>query len=189
VRTITIGVVAAIALSACSGSMNGTIAGSNLAVADAIFYTPKDSAGKTLGLYLVMSDKPQICTSLKANRTAKGSTTLTFLMARVSANGEILAPEVADYTVVESFLNFNSGANSALATFSKVDSNCTEVVASNARGGKSGIVKLTGVKAEANGVASGTYDITVGNGNDKVTGTFAASFCDLSTLPNNPNCE
>lgn len=185
-RGLVTAVGAVIALSACGGSVNGTVAGASLAVADSVFFVNKDSAGKTKALIVVLSDKPNVCTSLKANREAKNSTGIIFQLIRLSANAEILAPDVADYTVTE---QISAAGNWGFADFAKTDSNCTSVLASSATSGKSGVVKLTAIKADTGGVASGTFDVTFGSQNDKVTGSFNSTYCDLSTLGTNPNCE
>ena len=50
-------------------------------------------------------------------------------------------------------------------------------------------IKMTNLKGETNGNASGTFDLTFGGG-DKVTGSFNATYCDIRKLPTvTPNCE
>lgn len=185
-RGVLMAVGAAIALSACGGSVNGPVAGAQLGVADSVFFVNKDSAGKTKALIVVLADKPNICTSLKANRQPKNATSMVLSLIRLSANGEVLAPDVADYTVTD---QFSGAGNWGFAEFSKTDSNCTSVLASTATGGRSGVVKLTAINANTGGTAAGTFDITFGSQNDKVTGNFNSTYCDLSTLGSNPNCE
>lgn len=178
--------VSMVALVGCAGSVNGTVGGVQLSVADAIFAILKDDAGKSAGAIVVLSDKPKICDSLKANREPKTATTMYTTLFRFSAT-EALAPDVADYTVIDS--NPTSAGAYAFAGFSRTDSNCTNTLSASASSGKSGLVKLTAIKGETGGTASGTFDITFGAG-DKVTGNFNASYCDITKLATtNPNCE
>jgi hypothetical protein len=169
----------------CSGSVNGQVGGVSLTVADAIFAVLKDDAGKSTGLFVVLADKPKLCDSLKANREPKSSTSLVFALSRVS-DTSFLAPDVGDYTVIDQ--NPTQAGNFAFGSFSRTDSNCTNTLSTAAAGAKSGLVKLTALKGEANGVASASFDVTFGGG-DKITGNFNASFCDISKLQPSPNCE
>jgi hypothetical protein len=183
--TLVMGLFAAM-VSGCAGSVNGTVGGVNLSVADAIFAIIKDDAGKSIAAFLVMADKPKICDSLKANREPKTSTAMTITLFRFSAT-DYLAPDAMDYTVIDT--NPTGAGSYASANFSRTDSNCTNTLADSASSGKSGLVKLTNLKGETNGTANGTFDITFGAG-DKVTGNFNATYCDLSKLPQTtPNCE
>lgn len=181
-----IAAVSLVAMVGCSGSVNGTVGGVSLSVADAIFAVFKDDAGKTQGLLVVMADKPNICTALKANREPKSATSLSFSLFRVNDSFEILAPDVGDYTVKEPPVT--SAGSFAYANFARTDSNCTNTLSSSASTAKSGLVKLTALKAESNGTASGTIDMTIGAG-DKITGNFNATFCDITKIQANPNCE
>lgn len=177
--------VAALAMVGCSGSVNGTVGGISLNVSDSIFAILKDNSGKQTGALVFLSDKPRICESLKANRSAKSATGLLLAMSRSNNDGSI-SPDVGDYTVIDR--NPTSAGNFAFASFSRTDSNCDPTLSNDASGAKSGIVKVTTLKGEANGNAVGTFDITFGGG-DKVTGNFNASFCDISQVQPNPNCE
>ncbi|MFO0594313.1 MAG: hypothetical protein U0228_03385 [Myxococcaceae bacterium] len=178
-------VAAIAALSGCSGSVSGTVGGNSLPVADAIFAVLKDTAGKTTGAIIVLADKPKICDSLKANREPKSSTSMFFSIARITAT-DSLAPDVGDYTVIDTLPT--AAGSFAFAGFSHTDTNCTNTLSGSASTGKSGLVKVTNFKGDSTGSANGTFDVTFGGG-DKVTGSFNATFCDISTLQSNPNCE
>lgn len=180
--------VAALAMVGCSGSMNGTVGGVSLNVADAIFAVLKDDSGKSFAAIVAMSDKPKMCETLKANREVKSSTLMVMTMFRYNSGAsEFLSPDVGEYTVVDSLQT--NGGNFGNAGFTRNDSDCRQTVAATASRGKSGLIKLTGIKAETNGNANGTFDITFGAG-DKVTGNFNATFCDITKLPTaDPNCE
>jgi hypothetical protein len=183
--TLVVGLFGAM-LSGCAGSVNGTVGGVNLSVADAIFAVLKDDAGKSIAALVVLADKPKICDNLKANREPNSATALSLTLFRFSAT-DYLAPDPADYTVVDTNTNPPMGAGSyTSASFNRTDTTCKP---STEGSGKSGLVKLTNLKAETNGVANGTFDITFSTG-DKVTGNFNATYCDLAKLPQTmANCE
>lgn len=187
-KRVTLGLVAAVFLSACGGPgyMDGTVAGLNLSVKDAIFALIKDTSGTTQGMYLIMADKPDLCATIKANRQPKSLSGVIFSMIRYTDTGTVLAPEVGDYTVINS--TPPRGGSYAGAFFGHTDANCTSTIAQAAATGSSGLVKLTSMKAEAGGSASGTFDVTFGT-SDKVKGGFNAAFCDVTSLGNNPSCE
>jgi hypothetical protein len=175
-------------LVACGGPghMDGTVAGINLSVKDAIFALIKDSNGKSAGLFLVMADKPDLCTTLKANRQPKNLTGALFSMVHYTDTGMVLAPDTGDYTVINA--TPPRGGRYASAFFTRTDANCTPTIAQAAGTGSSGLVKLTSLKSEPGGFASGTFDVTFG-ASDRVTGSFNAAFCDVTTLGSNANCE
>lgn len=182
---ILVAALLAVGMVGCAGSADGTVAGHKLAVADAIFGVQKDSDGKNTFLLVALSDKANLCDSLKANRQPKSATTLSLGMFRV-ADLKLLAPDVGDYAVRTGTDAFSNG-NTASPTFSRQDSSCANTISGNAGDGKSGIIKLTNLKAETGGTANGTFDITFGDGSLK--GSFNATYCDLAQLTDNPNCE
>lgn len=177
--------VMAVSLVGCAGSVNGTVGGLSMSVADSIFAVLKDSSGKTQGLFVLMSDKPKVCDSLKANRQPKSLTSVSMVLFRTN-DTDFLAPDVGDYTVSDGLAGLKAGSH-ASANFGHTDSNCTDTQSGTTGTGKSGLIKLSALKAETNGVASGTLDVTFGSG-DKVTGSFNATFCDISSV-STLNCE
>ncbi|MFT3706646.1 MAG: hypothetical protein QM817_03170 [Archangium sp.] len=184
-KNLMIAVAVMAACSGCAGSVNGSVGGVNLSVADAIFAVLKDNQGKTTGAIIVLADKPKICESLRANREPKSSTSMFMSISRIT-DTDALAPDVGEYTVIQ---GLPSGAGSfSYAGFSHGDSNCTNTLSSSASSGKSGLVKVTNFKGDSSGSANGTFDITFGAG-DKITGNFNATFCDITSLQSNPNCE
>ena len=179
--------VALATLAGCgsAGSFNGTVAGNQLAVRDAIFGVTRDSAGKPTTAVLVLADVPDICTTVKANRNPKGATYVSVVLTRVS--GLTLGPpDVGDYTVAA----FPSSGNAAIGgTFIKNDPSCLNTVAGQSATFKSGLIKIANYRAEAGGGMSGTFDLTIGNQADKITGGFNAHFCD-GWVPGTPaSCE
>ncbi len=185
-KRITMALVSMLMMAGCAGSVNGQVGGVSLSVSDAIFGILKDNSGKSAGMFVIMADKPKICDSLKANREPKQSTSLFFSMLRYTENFDTLAPDVGEYTVLDG--NVSKGGNYASSAFVRTDANCTNTLSLATSGAKSGLIKLTNLKGETNGSANGTFDVTFGSG-DKVTGNFNATYCDISTIQPNPNCE
>ncbi|MBL8953304.1 MAG: hypothetical protein JNK82_21170 [Myxococcaceae bacterium] len=181
----------AVVLSACgsAGSFSGTVTGNSLSVKDAAFALLKTDDGKSAGLLLVLSDTPGMCDKVKANRTPKNSSSFTMLAFNLSDTGEALAPDANEYTIRSELVTPPLKGRIGVSFFSKVDANCTETLQDKNIAGQSGIVKITRLDGSANGVASGTFDITVGTQLDKVTGSFNATFCDITKLQANPSCE
>ncbi len=171
-------------LTGCAGSVNGKVADVSLNVADAIFAVLK-ADGKSIATVVVLSDKPKLCETFKANREPKSATALITTLFRFS-DSAYLAPEVGDYTVVG--YDPTTAGSYAQSFFSRTDANCTNTISVDASRGKSGLIKLTAFKDAKNGTAGGNFDITFGEG-DRLTGSFNASYCDISELPQSPNCE
>lgn len=187
-KRILVAVTAVAALSGCVGnSFNGTVLGNSLSVADAVFALLRDGTGKSQGLSVILSDKANICSTLKANRVPKAASGLGMTLFSVNAAGELLAPDKGDYTVITA--TPTSAGKYTWGSFSKTDSNCTGILTDAQTEARSGIIKVTDFKAETGGTLTGTFDITFGGQGDKVTGTIAATYCDLTTLPQTPNCE
>jgi hypothetical protein len=183
---VLVAAVSMMVLVGCAGSADGKVAGHSLSVADAIFGTYKDDNGKNLGLQVYLADKPNLCDSLKANRQPKGGTAISFFLIRIGDN-DVLAPDAVEYTVKEGLSVFTSKGNNASVSFDRQDSSCASTITNSAGAGKSGLIKLTNVKAETGGTANATFDVTFGDGSMK--GSFNATYCDLQSLSDNPNCE
>lgn len=187
-KRITFVLAAALVFSACGGPghMDGTVAGINLSVKDAIFALIKDSSGNTAGMFMVMADKPDLCATVKANRQPKELTGLMFSMVQYTDTATVLAPDVGEYTVINAAPP--RGGRYVGAMFAHTDANCTSTIAQAAGTGSSGLVKLTSLKTETGGYASGTFDVTFGS-SDKVTGSFNAAYCDVSPGSSTARCE
>jgi hypothetical protein len=179
--------VFALALAACSpGSFDGTVAGVKLDVKSAVFLQGKDSNGSPTSAWVALTDIDQPCDMLKANRTQKNGTYALFALEQFDSSHKVIAPGIAEYTVTDNLLTFSG--NVAFASFTKNDTNCTNTLQSKNSTGRSGLIKVTSYKAAAGGSINGSFDVTYGDQNDRVTGGFNAPFCDAD-LPSNPNCE
>jgi len=179
------------AFSGCGGgSVSGSVSGISLNAQDSIFFVIKDDAGKTQYVSVVMADKPNLCDTLRANRLPKSATSLAFTLVNVKVEnrvGTYLAPDVGSYTVTD--MEISQSGLFAGSGFSRTDANCTDSLTASASTGKSGLVKVTNLKAEVNGNLSGTFDVSIGTQADKLTGSINARFCDVSKVQMNPNCE
>lgn len=180
----------AVGLLACGngGTFSGKVAGNELSVKDAVF-TVTRSQGKIVTSTLILADIPDVCTLLKANRNPKSATAFGTAFIRTNANGDVLATDIGNYTVLADLNGATAGNNVALAAFGRVDANCTNTLSAAQSNGKSGIIKVTEYNPAADGKMSGTFDITFGDQNDKVTGSFSADFCDVPAFATASSCE
>jgi len=183
--------VAALTLFACGGpgSFSGTVTSIPLAVKSSVFLQQRDSSGKATTAVIALTDVDAPCDELKANRMPKNGTIVTFTLVNLDSNHAQIAADVGDYTVTDNVVNFLTlTGDVGLSTFEKYDTNCTNTIQSKNADAKSGLIKVTGFKAETGGSASGTFDVTYGDQADKVTGSFDAPFCDAQ-ITNSPSCE
>ena len=187
-RKILMGLSAILAVGCGGSGVSGTVVGNTLSVKDTLFAVLKNDEGKSAGLLIAMADQPGMCDKLKANREPKNMTSLFFLLGNFSDTGESLAPDVSDYTIKESLAATDKG-HLGRAFFSKTDANCTNTLQEKNTIGQSGLVKVSKLDGSPNGTANGTFDITMGSQTDKLTGSFSATYCDITKLQDNPNCE
>lgn len=165
----------------CAGSFDGTVGGESLQVSDSVFL-PVKASGKTVGVVVVMTDKPDTCDLLKANREPKASKWVQLQLYQIN-DGNLLYPEKGDFSV-GSTLALGNGRH-AFGRFHVKDENCVDKAASADT--KSGLVKVSNVKPEPGGTLNATWDITFGD--DQVKGSFNATFCDVDWTQVNLNCE
>jgi hypothetical protein len=177
---------ACLAASGCS-SFNGRVAGKELAVQDALFFNYLFN-GQTVGATIILVDKPRVCDSLKANRVPKNANFAALTLFRVTSSGSVVPPDTGDYTVTTNVAP--TVGNFAYGQFNALDANCNQTLPDTANQGTSGLVKVNSYKPSEGGGMTGTFDITWGAQNDKSTGTFNATYCNLTTnFPSNANCE
>jgi hypothetical protein len=173
-------------VSGCN-SFNGRVAGKELQVQDALFFNYLFQ-GQTIGATILLADKPRLCDTLKSNRIPKNSNFVAITTFRVTSGGNIVPPDVGDYTMTTSD-NPGTG-NFAYAQFNALDANCNQTLPITSNVGMSGLVKISSYKPQTGGGMAGSFDITWGSQSDKSQGSYNAQFCDLSTnFPSSPNCE
>lgn len=167
-------------------TFEGNVSGVTLSVKDAIFYNPKVD-GNIRSTVIYLTDKENLCASLKANRTNKNLTGLAMVLIRSNADGTILAPTTGEYSVVKDLTTMPQMG--AWASFNKSDANCTNSLTTESSLGQSGTVKVDKMDATANGAITGTFDITFGTQKNLTKGSFSARYCDISETPEKPSCE
>ncbi|MBX7097718.1 MAG: hypothetical protein K1X89_08400 [Myxococcaceae bacterium] len=179
-------------LAACGpgNSLSGTVAGTGFTIKEAII-GPVKSSSKGSGLTttaagLILSDTAGWCDALKANRMKKNTRSMVILLTNRPDQSTQLAPAAGDFTVTQ---QSSALGNLASAQVLDLDGTCTRSSDPDARLATSGLVKLTQLKLEANGTASGELDLTFGPQKDKVTGTFNATYCEFPPTAGSPSCE
>jgi len=111
------------------------------------------------------------------------------VLVNVGDSFQALAPRAAGSSIVPGLSSALTGGTLGVASFSKVDSNCTDTLQDKNTEAQSGLVKASSLNGGWGGSLAATDDPTIGTQNDKVSGGFNASFCDISKIPLNPNCE
>ncbi len=130
------------------GSFNGKVDGKELAVEDAIFAPVKGSDGKVTGVAVILSDVPDLCAAVKANRDPKGATIAQFAMMRIASDGSaVLAPDVGDYGITDNPFSAKGG-NIAFGGFIKSDLNCANEVASDRALARERTVKIETIELQ-----------------------------------------
>lgn len=175
------------AVAGCGGnSMTGTVKGVSMNAAEAIFAVLSD-AGPGQGMFILVSDKTGLCERMKANKPPKDATLLAMLLGVIDAAGHGQALVKGTYNVKP--VSPGVSGNVAISQFSKLDSTCNSTLGDTPPTGTSGTVSLSNFEAKDGGSASGNFDMNFDS--DHVTGTFSASYCDVTTLSTgkSPTCE
>jgi len=166
------------------GSFDGKVVGNELNVDDAVFLALNDWAGNRAAAVLVMADFPDMCGKFKASREPKNATYVVFAVFRTQGSGTdpiFRSPDKGTYTVVDFQAVGGPTAplgNFAFAYFKKNDANCRNVIDDERALAKSGKIDVEKIEFKNDGSMTGKFDVTFGPQNDKVKGSFDASFCD-----------
>lgn len=172
---------------ACApGSFSGTVAGNGLSVQDAIFMAMKDSNGAVMAVMMAMSDVPDMCTVMKANKSPKSATSVAFVLMDMNSDLTFAVPAAGDYPIPTT--PPTSGGKFAGGVFQKMDDTCTGTIADTSGTAESGTVTVSSIKIEEGGTMSGSFDATFGT-SDKGTGSFNAAYCDIPETTTQPTCE
>ncbi len=172
---------AAALVTGCAGSFDGKVGGETMTVKDSVFL-PVKSGDKIVGVSVVMTDQPETCDLLKANREPKASKWLQLQLYEFN-DGQLIYPEKGDFSVGSVYV-LGDGKH-AFGRFHVRDENCTDKDASADTA--SGLVKVSNAKPEENGTLNATWDITFGS--DQVKGSFNATWCDVDWTQVNLHCE
>lgn len=157
--------------------------GDRIRVQSAAFIPVSDQSGRMYAGKLMLSDKPDLCRSLRSGRVPKKMEGMTFDILRVS-NQSVLAPDTGDYTIITG--EPQRAGSYASGGFVKLDSNCINTLSANEAILRSGFLTLDEFETGRDGVVSGTFEATYGQGDD-TTGRFTAEFCELSV--SELNCQ
>lgn len=171
-----LGVLAA----ACGGSVEGSVGGHTLQVADAVFVLLHPRGQAEPVLEVLLSDAPSICKRLESNTLPGGANNLQLAIIRAGADGGLLPPAPGPHPVLQS-VPFVEGAFGA-AFFSNFDGSCRRTLLTQTATGTGGTITLDSFDpAQA---ARGTFELTFGGG-DAVKGRFDARRCatPLPTVP------
>lgn len=168
------------------GSISGTVSGIKASVKDAAYVDLKDSSGKVQAALVILADKSNICDSIKASREPKEMTGLWMMLVQYGSDGYTQLPTEGDYTVTDT--QPSQPGKYAQVLFVHTDANCNNALSSSQSYGVSGLVTASSFTQGKH--ASGKFDVTVGDQNDKIKGSFSAEFCDLGNVDiGNLNCE
>lgn len=165
---------------ACGGSVEGTVGGHTLQVADAVFVLvhPKDQTEPVLEV--LISDAPSICRRLGTNTLPGGANNLQLAIIRAGTDGGLLSPAPGPHEVLEA-VTFVEGAFGA-AFFSNFDGRCRRTLPSQTAVGTGGRITLDSFDPAK--AARGTFELTFGGG-DTLKGRFDALRC-VTPLPSTP---
>ncbi|MBX7096201.1 MAG: hypothetical protein K1X89_00685 [Myxococcaceae bacterium] len=155
-----------LSLAACGSgnSFTGTVGGESLVVKQSALVTGTDSSGNLTGLVIVLSDQVDLCAQLSSNKLAGNA--LGISLTSTGASGALVPPTPGDYRVEA------TGGLQARASLRRTVG--TSVSNFDA---KAGTVKLSALRSGADGSAAGTYELTLGEALEKVTGSFNAPLC------------
>ena len=176
-------------LAACGGpgSINGTVQGQPVApVQDAIAITSLGGSGTSSVAGIFIASVPSLCTRLNANSgSPKNAQGVLLLLGTVS--GQSVAPPSAtgDYLIVDQTSTTPPSGNVAFGGFFATDASCKSTSSplgsgtngsSNPTLAVSGKVTLTKSDLSTTGRMTGSFDITLKDG-DHLTGSFDAPIC------------
>jgi len=172
---------AAVWVTGCAGSFDGKVGGESMTVKDSVFL-PVKNGDQIVGLSVVMTDQPDTCDLLKANREPKGAKWVQLQLYEVN-DAKLLYPDTGDFSVGSAYVLGNG--KHAFGTFHVRDENCNDKAASADTA--SGLIKVTHVEPKKDGMLNATWDITFGS--DAVKGSFNATYCDVDWTQVNLHCE
>ena len=170
--------------SACNGpgSIHLTY-GDPIAVKSAVFIPELDSNGNFAAAIVMLSDQPDLCRSLRGGRMPKKMSGVELEVLRIG-DSSYLAPDVGDYTVITAKPDRPGGY--AVGEFMRNDLNCKNTLTASDALMRSGLVTIDDIQTGHDGLVSGTFDVTYGQG-DSAQGRFTAEYCELTT--SHLNCQ
>jgi len=175
------------------GTFSGTVAGQSLTVRSAVF-GETIVFGRFRGTEVILSDVPDLCDAITANRTPKNATFFRATMFIRDFDNELVSPGAMTYTVIPSVDPLNDEpfylSGKSIASFSRNNDNCQDTLPSGQGVGISGFVKVDEIYYQSGGKMSATFDVTLGDQKDKVKGSVSADYCDkIWVYGPQPSCE
>ena len=155
---------------ASPGSLNGTIRGESVRVADVIS-GDVSSQGQSFGV-VMLTDHGSLCDLATRRIVGRSSHYISFSMSDVSGSSSSSPPAGPGSYTVDNPLQSTRSARSAYLIAEVTDAQCT-FVREQMAWGISGTVTLTKVAA---GVYAATFDVTLNTG-EHITGNFEAAAC------------
>lgn len=163
-------VAALLSLAACGSgnSFTGTVGGEGLVVKQSALVTGTDSSGNLTGLIIVLSDQVDLCAQLSTNKLAGNA--LGIALTSTGASGALVPPTPGDYRV-----EATGGLQARASLRRTVGASISNFEA------KAGTVKLSALRSGTDGSAAGSYELTLGEALEKVSGSFNAPLCVVGT--------
>ena len=176
---------------ACSpNQVSGTIQGASMKVHDAIFYTKQiaysvnGAAKPATGVAVVLSDKENLCASIRAGQVSRDETQIRFLLtAGKGVDGTSDRLNEGSYVPPPSNLTYGLSGNTVLlAAYVKSDDNCaaTTILVDNLPS-----VQVSSFQGGAGGSLVGSASLKFGL--DSVDAEFTAAQCDHLEPANPPD--
>ena len=164
-----------IALAACGttarNSVDGTVGGQSLAIAEAVWtVAPVNmSSGTGNAASVLMSTEPNLCDRVGSNTVVVGEKTVSFSMVDITGMAMTAPSGPGSYTVpIESTL----APKTAWLGTDSYDAHCAHTGAGAARSGT-----VTVASFDSNAI-TGSFDVAIDTvGGSAVTGTFAPQYC------------
>ena len=171
------GSLGALCLVACgaTGSMDGTVSGESLAVADGLFST-KLAAGLEGGL-IVLTDQSDACLALESRALLKGYRGLVIILMEMDGDS-VVTPTAGEFNII-SGNGMPSDRFASAAFVQRREASCASEIDEKASSGKITVTTYNAAKG-----VKGSYELNFSNG-DKVSGEFDVTLCETTTTPEN----
>lgn len=163
--------IAACFATACgpTNGFTGKVGGEAFNPKSAALVTGTSTGGALTSLVVVLSDQTEICNQLATTNGKPNGSTLTLVLTSQGSTG-LVPPTPGEYRVE------SSGGFQARGGLTR-----TVGTATSSFPAKAGTVTLTRLDSGAAALAAGTFELTLGEALDKVSGTFSAPLCTVGS--------
>ncbi|MGQ0504644.1 MAG: hypothetical protein ACT4TC_04935 [Myxococcaceae bacterium] len=201
-------------LAACGRSeVEGAVLSHELWVRDGALLIENNSDDPVI----LLSDTPDLCNRLQSNRMAMNEKRLSFEIRNTRYNNggaDFVGSSPRELNVVRSRTsssnrnngrnnrddrddrrknnsnNTNSGNPDVVVSFQAYGNNCRETLTDDDKnGGESGRLTLNALELRKDGVARGSFDVVIGEQQDRLNGHFNVAYCDARMNSAYPTCE